>query len=115
MNLFSKSTSQAAQPEAGFNWGAFLLTWIWALGNRSLNATTVVLLLLCVIPYLGVASAVALAVYSGRTGNRLAWKNKKWADKDHFLRVQRRWAVIGAAQFALALILLTVMPFFYEK
>jgi hypothetical protein len=88
----------------GFNWGAFLFTWIWALGNRSFNVLTLILLLLCLIPYVGVGAAIGLAIYSGATGNRRAWNNKRWQNRDHFLVVQRHWRVAGLAQIAVALV-----------
>jgi hypothetical protein len=98
-----------------FNWGAFFLTWIWALGNRSLDAVTLILLVLCVFPYVGLLSAIALSAYSGITGNRRACRRSLWRDEEHFVKVQRRWALVGAAQFVAAIVLLLVLPFFYEK
>lgn len=100
----------------GFNWGAFFLTWIWAIGNRSLNATTVILLVFCIVPYIGLPSAIALSLYSGFTGNRRAWARPAlWRDEVHFAKVQRRWALIGTAQFVAIVVLLLFLPIFYEK
>jgi hypothetical protein len=99
-----------------FNWGAFFLTWIWAIGNKSLDITTVILLILCIVPYLGLPSAIALALYSGFTGNRRAWGRRTlWRDEAHFVRIQRRWAFVGTAQFVLVVFLLLFLPIFYEK
>ena len=41
--------TDAVIPEGvkGWSWGAFLLNWIWAIGNKSYIG------LLCLIPYLG--------------------------------------------------------------
>jgi len=98
-----------------FNWGAFFLTWIWAIGNRSIDGVTAVLFVLCIVPFLGVASAITLAIYSGVTGSKRAWQKKNWTNLDHFQRVQRRWAVVGLAQFIFAVLFLMFVPFFYSK
>lgn len=108
-------TSRANSPGRRFNWGAFFLTWIWALGNRSMNAITLALLLLCFLPYLGVVSAIALSFYYGLTGNSRAWRNRRWESVEHFTRIQKRWAVIGLVQFCVALFILVVLTQIYEK
>ena len=111
------TSSQVPSTFRKFNWGAFFLTWIWALGNRSLNRITIVLLLLCLVPYLGVVSAITLSIYSGVTGSDRAWQNnkKRWKDLEHFQRVQKRWAIIGLAQFILVVLCLAFLPIFYVK
>jgi hypothetical protein len=114
MNTSVGLTSEGI-PLSGFNWGAFSLTWIWALRNRSFNLPTAVLLVLCFFPYVGFLSAAALAIYSGRTGTRRAWTNGRWHDREHFVRVQRRWSVVGLIQFALVLLGLVLLPPFYLK
>ena len=65
----------------GWSWGAFLLNWIWALGNR------VWLGLLCLVPYVGFIMVIVL----GFKGREWAWKAKKWESVEHFNRVQRTW------------------------
>ena len=65
----------------GWSWGAFLLNWIWAIGNR------VWLGLLCLVPYVGFIMAIVL----GFKGREWAWKAKKWESVEHFNRVQRTW------------------------
>jgi hypothetical protein len=115
MNLLSATERADDSPLQGFNWGAFSLTWIWSLRNGSLNVTTVVLLILCLTPYLGLAFALALAVYSGITGNQRAWRNGKWRDREHFVSVQRRWTVFGLVQLIIAIVFLASLPVFYER
>lgn len=87
----------------GMNWGAFFLTWIWAIRNRSFNFINVLLLLGLFLPYLGPLSALALSLYNGLTGYRRAYANGRWRDDDHFLRVQRGWSKWGAIQFFAAI------------
>ncbi|MCU1225015.1 MAG: uncharacterized protein JWQ42_3108 [Edaphobacter sp.] len=102
-------------PLVGFNWGAFFLTWIWSIRNRSLNFPTIVLLFLCLTPHLGLVFALALAIYSGITGNQRAWRNARWRDSQHFIHVQRCWAMWGLVQCILAVVLLFTLPVFYDK
>jgi len=67
----------------GWSWGAFLLNWIWGLGNKTWIA------LLCFVPYVG----FLVAIYLGIKGRELAWCNKRWDSIEHFNRVQKRWSV----------------------
>jgi hypothetical protein len=98
-----------------FNWGAFFLTWIWAIGNKTFNKLTLLLLILCAVPYVGPLSAIGLMLYSGLTGNERAWKSKDWHDPEHFKKVQRRWAFVGVAQFVVALLFVISVPLFTTK
>lgn len=73
-------------PEArGWNWGAFLLSWIWGLGNRTPIA------LLALIPVVNFVMMFVL----GAKGNAWAWKNDTWKGVDHFRKTQRNWAIAG--------------------
>jgi hypothetical protein len=70
-----------------WNWGAFLLNWIWGIGNN------VFIALLVFVPLLGLVMPFVLGV----RGNRWAWRNGRWDSIEHFKRVQRawtKWAVI---------------------
>ncbi len=66
-----------------WNWGAFILTWIWGLGNK------VYISLLSFVPVIGMFIPFLL----GWKGNEWAWKNKKWENVEHFKRVQKKWLV----------------------
>lgn len=70
-----------------WNWGAFLLTWIWGLGNGTERA------LLVFVPIAGLAMPFVL----GAKGSEWAWKNRKWKDVAAFRAAQRRWAWAGLA------------------
>ena len=70
----------------GWNWGAFLLNWIWGVGNNTFIA------LLTFIPVFGLIMPFVL----GAKGNAWAWRNGRWDSLEHFKRVQRRWAIWGA-------------------
>ncbi|WP_229207752.1 MULTISPECIES: hypothetical protein [unclassified Duganella] len=66
----------------GWSWGAFLLNWIWAIGNRTWIG------LLALIPYIG----FIFAIWLGIKGREMAWKNGKWESLEHFNRVQKSWS-----------------------
>lgn len=67
---------------AGWSWGAFLLNWIWAIGNRTWIG------LFALVPYVGFVMAIILGI----KGREWAWRNGKWDSVDHFNRVQRTWS-----------------------
>ena len=69
-----------------WNWGAFLLNWIWGVGNNTFIA------LLTLVPLVGFVMLFVL----GAKGSRWAWRNGRWDSVDHFKRVQRLWAIWGA-------------------
>jgi hypothetical protein len=72
-------------PEAikGWSWGGFLWGWIWAIGNKTWIG------LLALIPYVG----LIVIIYLGIKGRELAWRNKQWDSVEHFIEVQRKWAL----------------------
>jgi ABC-type Fe3+ transport system permease subunit len=84
-----------------WNWGAFLMSWIWGLGNKTYIA------LLCLIPVVNLVMIFVL----GAKGGQWAWKNKKWESAEQFIRVQGLWTSFGLglfAGYAIALVLLVV-------
>jgi len=94
----------SAEPLPGgrrWNWGAFLLGWLWGLGNRTPIA------LLAAIPVLGFIVAVVLGI----KGNDWAWQNGVWRDVRQFQAVQRRWAIAGFALWGFAVVGGLVMIF----
>jgi hypothetical protein len=68
-----------------WNWGAFLLNWIWGIGNSTFIA------LLMFVPVANVVMPFVLGV----KGSRWAWRNTRWQSAEHFRRVQRLWAIWG--------------------
>jgi len=69
----------------GWSWGAFLLSWIWALGNKTWIG------LIALIPYVGFIMAIILGI----KGRQWAWQNKRWDSVEHFQRVQKKWSFWG--------------------
>lgn len=82
----------------GWSWGAFLLNWIWAIGNRSWIG------LLSLVPYIG----WIMVFWLGFKGREMAWKNKQWDSLEHFNRVQRKWSQWGIG-ITLAAIVLAIL------
>lgn len=84
-----------------WNWGAFLLNWIWGIGNNTFIA------LLTLIPIVGLVMLFVL----GAKGSRWAWRNGRWDSIDHFKRVQRKWAIWGAVVWIAAIVLTASIVF----
>jgi hypothetical protein len=82
-----------------WNWGAFLLGWVWGLGNG------VWIALLDFIPVVG----IGVRFYLGARGNELAWKQKSAGGADRFIRTQRNWRIGGVIAWGVTLSLL--VPF----
>ncbi len=69
----------------GWSWGAFLLNWVWGLGNSTYIA------LLMFVPLVNIVMLFVL----GFKGNEWAWRNRIWRDVDHFKATQRKWRNFG--------------------
>jgi hypothetical protein len=69
-----------------WNWGAFLLNWIWGVGNNTFIA------LLTLVPLVG---TFIMPFVLGAKGSGWAWRNGRWDSVEHFKRVQRSWAIWG--------------------
>ncbi|MDR1888888.1 MAG: pilin [Zoogloeaceae bacterium] len=69
----------------GWSWGAFLLDWIWAIGNSTWIG------LLALIPFVSLIISFIL----GFKGREWAWENNRWESVAHFNRVQKLWTIWG--------------------
>jgi hypothetical protein len=83
----------------GWNWGAFLLTWIWGLAHG------VWISLLCFIPFVNIVMWFVL----GAKGNEWAWQKGKWLSIEHFKRTQRNWAWWGLGVWVCYIIVIVVI------
>ncbi len=83
----------------GWNWGAFLLTWIWGIGNN------VLLALLTLVPFVGLVMWIVL----GFKGTEWAWQNKRWDSIEHFQRVQRTWTKWGLVVLVASCVLAAIL------
>ena len=86
-----------------WNWGAFFLSWIWAIGNQTWIG------LLALIPFFGIATLV-MGIILGIKGNEWAWENRKFESVEQFKKVQHIWSIWGVVLFIIPIvgILLTV-------
>lgn len=76
-------------PLPRWNWGAFLLTWIWGVGNR------VWISLLALIPGVN----IFMAFYLGLKGNGLAWERSRYLNLSEFKKAQKLWLRWGIGIF----------------
>ena len=74
-----------------WNWGAFGLTWIWGIANRTPAAWFVL------VPFVG---WIGMPFLLGLKGNEWAWRNGSWPDLETFRRVQRSWARVALVAWA---------------
>ena len=81
---------------AGWSWGGFVFSWIWAIPNRTWWG------LLGLVPGVGLVMRVLL----GMKGRQSAWRSRRWDSVAHFRRVQRRWSIAAAVVVALVVIAL---------
>ena len=101
--IFDDSVPVPAEIQ-GWNWGAFLLGFLWSLGNR------VWIGLLWAIPYVEFIRVILqgikgnewvwkigflLAILQGIKGNEWAWKSRSWANIEQFKANQREWTIVG--------------------
>jgi serine/threonine protein kinase len=78
-------TQQIPDEIQGWNWGAFLLPWLWLWTNQVWAG------LFCFVPQVGWITIIAL----GAKGNEWAWKSRRWRSIQHFKEHQRGWAIAG--------------------
>ncbi|WP_392479999.1 serine/threonine protein kinase [Nostoc sp. C110] len=69
----------------GWNWGAFLMPWLWMWPNQVWYG------LFCFVPHGWWLMAIAL----GAKGNEWAWKSRQWRSIEQFKAHQRGWAIAG--------------------
>jgi hypothetical protein len=84
-----------------WNWGAFMLNWIWGVCNNTWIS------LLMFVPGVNFIMLFIL----GAKGSVWAWRNKQWDSVEHFRRVQRRWALGGLAALLGVILLVAAIIF----
>jgi hypothetical protein len=83
-----------------WNWGGFLLTWIWGIGNNVWWS------FLVFIPYLGFMVMPWVLAFKG---NQWAWQSRHWDSVEHFKRVQHTWAMWGLGITIAVTVLVTII------
>jgi hypothetical protein len=84
-----------------WNWGAFMLNWIWGVCNNTWIS------LLMFVPGVNFIMLFIL----GAKGSVWAWRNRQWDSVAHFQRVQRRWALGGLAAWLGMAVLVAAIVF----
>ena len=79
----------------GFNVGAFLMNWIWAIAHSTWIG------LLCLIPCVNIIMAIVL----GLKGNEYAWQNRRWESIEQFKETQKIWMYWGIGLLAVGVVL----------
>ncbi len=77
-----------------WNWGAFFMGWIWALGMSNIIG-----FLLCFF-LSGIGNIIV-----GIKGNEWAWSTRKFDSVEQFKAVQHAWAVWGVVIFLVSLVI----------
>lgn len=84
-----------------WNWGAFLLNWIWGIGNRCYFG------LFMFVPLFGLVVPFVL----GARGNAWAWRTGQWQSVAAFQQAQRRWARIALLVYACVVVFVAAIFF----
>lgn len=85
-----------------WNWGAFILSCVWAVAN---DIYWPILIIACnIIPYVGPIASLAICVYLGMCGNKLAWKHSNLSEEE-FTYKQAQWNKAGLIFFILSLLI----------
>ena len=89
-----------------FNWGAFLLNWIWGLGNRTyITLLIFVASFASIIPIIGALVPLAMCIWFGIKGNEWAWQNKRFESVEQFHDYQKKWAIAGLIVVIISIVL----------
>lgn len=86
----------------GWNWGAFLLGWIWAVGHN------VWIGLIALVP----GAQLVMAIVLGIKGNEWAWQNRQFRSLEDFKETQKlwtKWGIIAAVASTLLSIILCIV------
>lgn len=99
-----KNEDDLPQELKHFNWGAFLLNWIWGIMHK--KYITLLYFPACLIPVVG---PLAISIWFGVMGNRWAWNSQKWESPEQFNEVQERWVRLWIVLAIFALIIAVKM------
>lgn len=100
-----------------FNWGAFLLTFIWGIKHRAWITILAIPLIIIQLP-LGINWLLytALQFYCGFKGNMWAYQNDWWMTPKDFRKNQMKWAIVAIAiNITVPIILLGTAILFVNK
>lgn len=90
------SNAQVPEEIKRWNWGAFLLSWIWGIAHG------VWLSLLALVPYAGLIMAIILGI----KGNEWAWQAQHYNSIEEFKEREHRWSVAGFIVFIVMIVMI---------
>ena len=107
LNTSLQDTPAVIQKEImRWNWGAFFLGWIWAIGNKlwiwlpigmAANAISLIPSPNNKTLWISMICQGVISVVLGVKGSEWAWKSKEWDSIEHFKRAQEKWRKWGIA------------------
>lgn len=105
-----------------WNWGAFLLGWIWAVGHSIvwplfavLGTFLIFVMLPCLFPPIMLITVpihnillLALSIYLGAKGSSMAWDNGCFESIEQFRAKERNWTIAGLIVWGIGLLLFII-------
>ncbi len=96
----------------GWNWGASLLSWIWAIGNKVwFGLFGLIFIAIAFVPtandatmWIIMLAQLAWSIALGVEGSEWAWRSKRWDSIEHFKRAQSTWAKWGVGVSILSIL-----------
>ncbi len=99
-NVAVAEPSANAQPDLSkWNWGAFLMGWLWGF----FNGCWWIFLVEFVLSFTGIG-LVVFRIVAGVKGTQWAWNNRSWNSVEDFEHTQRNWTVAGLCVFCFSII-----------
>ena len=89
----------------GWNWGAFMFSWIWAFAHN-LGAIAAIVLF---ISFLNMGFFAS--IFLGIVGNEYAWKSRHFESVEEFKDTQRKWSIAALLVFFFFILLFFVLVF----
>lgn len=96
-----------------YNWGAFLLTFVWGIFHQVWIAFIWIVLL--VIPIIGPVLATCFAIWLGKVGNRYAWTSLRPQSVTDFEQSQKNWALAGFFLWGFIIGIIGFLIFVFSK
>lgn len=87
-----------------WNWGAFLLHWIWAFGH-GLPVWGIIGLVAMFVPFLGSLALLGIAIYLGIKGNELAWQTGRYLSFEVLKETEKKWTKWAVIIFIIGIVL----------
>lgn len=106
-NGHSVNINEESRATRGWNWGAFVFNWIWAIFNLTGSQLVLTLVFEFLLGWL-ILPAVAWSIVLGAKGNEWSWHGRRWESVAQFQRSQRRWSLAGLIYLGLMLFLIVV-------